>query len=569
MLSLLIISACGEYQADQHGNQNISESSPNVQEINDYLNRLVPFGFSGAVLIIQNDQIVLNGGYGYSNYEKKQFNGPETIFPLQSITKTFTATAILKLQMLGKLNISDSISQYLDTPTDKSEITIAQLLSHSSGIVSGTESYYSPPDKKNLLEKVFSEPLLFAPGTSIAYSNLGYGILAAIIEETSNMSYEDFLKEYLFDEHQMKSTGHVNLIRDNRTMATQYVNEFKDESPSQHKVDDWNFVGSGNLLTNTLDLYQWAMALKYNLILSEELSDKMFSPASRYDRISWFIEDSDYGKLIDHSGGSSHGAASNFRWYQDKDTFVILFSNNNGENMLFSNKIAKKVYQILFGEGDKVRLPPLLESIPDITKSICKTYYLSPTDSLSINCHENVYKLKIYSNRGINSLLGSKKVELMEELKERTKQALTAVIINNDSLSYREHLSDTSKARFFKFVRRLIEEDEQFGRFERFEIEAAVEDWVIPDGYGMSFIKLIFEKGEKRFRFHWDSKGIMARGGSGIPLPNEIEIFPQLENKFIGFHLASEKIIELEYDDRAKETSWILLNGQKAIENQQ
>ena len=569
LLGLVIFFGCGDQPTHSENNDIVEKSLPNIISLDDYLERLTPFGFSGTVLVVQNDQIILNKGYGYSNYQSKQLNGPETIFPLQSITKTFTATGVLKLQMLGKLNIQDSIYQYLEVPADKRNITIAQLLSHSSGIVTGTEDYYRPEDKHSLVAKVLSEPLLFAPGTDIAYSNIGYGLLAVIIEKTSGLHYEEFLKTYFFDKLQMESTGHVGLIRDKRIFALQYKDKFTDSSPSQKKEEDWNFTGSGNLMTTTSDLYKWAMAIKHNSILSEELSQQMFSSQSRYDRKGWFIGDSDYGKLIEHDGGSSKGSAANFRWYQNKDTFVIVFCNNNGENMLFSNNLVDKIDQIVFGGADKVKFAPRLTKVPKVSKDVYTTYYFNPTDSLTIQLNNKRYSLRVYGNSAINSLLGNENLKSMDELSAKAIEVLNFVIRDNDSVNYKKYMNDSSKARFFNYIRQMSQGDRKFGQFKKFEIEATTEDWIIPNGFGMSFIKLIFENGEKRFRFHWTSKGILALGGSGIPTPNEIDVFPQLENRMIGFHIASEKTIEVTYKYDAEGVSSVVLNGRDAFKRQQ
>jgi len=564
-LIFFILIACKDNQPISEAINTKGMAPNNVSDLDDYLDRLTPFGFSGAVLVIQNDQVVLNKGYGYANYATKQLNGPETIFPLQSISKTFTATGILKLQMLGKLKLEDPISLFLEVPQDKEKITIAQLLSHSSGIVTGTNHYYAPMDKHGLISKVLSEPLLFSPGTDIAYSNIGYSLLAAIIEETSGLSYEAFLDTYIFEILGMQSTGHANLIETKRNFATQYKDDFSNSSPIHKEEGDWNFVGSGNLMTSTSDLYKWAMAIKNNDILSKELSQQMFSSTNRYDRMGWFIGDSDYGKLIEHDGGSSKGSAANFRWYPDKNTFVIIFSNNNGEGMLFGNNLVDKIDQILFNGPDNAKFPPELAEAPDDFRDVFKTYYFSTTDSLTIQAKEKQYSLQVYGNSAINSLLGNEDFESMNDLNSKAIEAMNFVIAN-DSINYKKNLNNSSKATFFGYIRQMIQSDNQFGQFKKFEIEATIKDWMIPDGYGMSFVKLIFDEGEKRFRLHWTAEGILALGGSGIPTPSEIDMFPQSENTMVGFHLASEQTIVLTYKQNANGVSSVVLNGQEAFE---
>src|SRR5690606_23130717 len=162
-------------------------------------------GFSGSILVAENGHPLVSKGYGYAHIELGVPNSPETVFLLGSVTKQFTGMAIAMLQEQGKLKVGDLACTYLeDCPASWAEITIQQLLWHTSGIPNYTDfpefaiRTISPIDTPQMIDMLRDAPLHFAPGTGHAYSNSGYFMLGAIIEEVSGKTYADFLQEKIF-----------------------------------------------------------------------------------------------------------------------------------------------------------------------------------------------------------------------------------------------------------------------------------------------------------------------------------------------------------------------------------
>ena len=176
-------------------------------KLSDYLNRASAYGFSGQVLIAENGKILLNQAFGYADKERRIASTPNTAFNIASLTKQFTATAILRLETDGKLKTFDTIGQYLENvPADKSNITIHQLLTHTSGLSRGSDGEKNTT-RDETVEKILKQSLAAKPGEQFHYSNNGYQLLAAIIEKVSGQTFASYLSEKLFKPSGMSQTG--------------------------------------------------------------------------------------------------------------------------------------------------------------------------------------------------------------------------------------------------------------------------------------------------------------------------------------------------------------------------
>jgi D-alanyl-D-alanine carboxypeptidase len=170
--------------------------------------------FTGSVLIASGGRVLLSKGYGMANREWSIPNTPRTKFRLGSVTKQFTATAIMQLETKGALSVDDPISRYVpDSPPSWKDITIQNLLTHTSGI----HDYTAPPHPlkmrdplapAELVVRLESPPLDFPPGTKFNYSNSGYAVLGYIIEKISGQTYESYIKQHIFEPAGMDSSGY-------------------------------------------------------------------------------------------------------------------------------------------------------------------------------------------------------------------------------------------------------------------------------------------------------------------------------------------------------------------------
>jgi len=206
-------------------------------KIDSYLSNGIANGFSGAILVIKEGELIINKGYGLANKDSKNLNNPNTIFDIGSNTKQFTSTAILKLVELGKLKLTDSLSKFFkNLPIKKQSITIHQLLTHTAGFLDSLGRDFSEISQKDFFEKLFASKLLTEPGEKYSYSNTGYSILGRIIELASGQSYEAFLNEHLFTPAGMLQTGYLLPKWDTKQMSHGYNRNIIETGVNNYKI---------------------------------------------------------------------------------------------------------------------------------------------------------------------------------------------------------------------------------------------------------------------------------------------------------------------------------------------
>jgi CubicO group peptidase (beta-lactamase class C family) len=332
------------------------------ENVNKLMNRLTEEGFSGAVLVAQNGKVSSNT-YGFADRENKIKNTTNTVFSTGSVTKPFTAAAILKLEMMGKLSVQDKLSKYFDNlPDDKKNITLHQLLTHSSGFPDSVGRDYEIIEKEAFLKRSFSSKLLFEPGTEYEYSNVGFSILAAIIEKTSGEDYEKFLYKNLFLPAGMKDTGYSIPKWKVEQLAVGYLGDDRwgkmTEKSNRKPEMYWNLLGNGGILTTVEDLYKWHLALESDKILSKEAKEKHYKPyieegegSDTFYGYGWsIVPTSNNSTLITHNGGNGVFFCDFWRFPKEK-TVIIVMTNS-----------LKPIYRSLANEISKILFDPNYES---------------------------------------------------------------------------------------------------------------------------------------------------------------------------------------------------------------
>lgn len=329
--------------------------------IENYLMELEKIGLNCSVLIEINGEIKISRGLGFSDKEKQIKNSSNIIFDIGSITKQFTAAAILKLEMQEKLSINDKLSKYFDNvPKDKENISIHDLLRHQSGLVSNIGKDYEKISEEEFIIKTFTSPLKFETGKRFSYSNIGYSLLTLIIEKVSEQDYETFLYENLWKPSQMEMTGYSrpkfdeNLIAVGYNMDGEYWGKPTDKEWDKN-VPYLHLKGNGGILSTTEDLSKWNNSLLTENILSKEAKQKYFFPELRKDEnnsnfyaYGWDVSRTRRNTIqIWHNGGNNIFYAD-FLSYLDENVLIIMLSNNfhpyvielkkDISNLIFNNK---------------------------------------------------------------------------------------------------------------------------------------------------------------------------------------------------------------------------------------
>jgi CubicO group peptidase (beta-lactamase class C family) len=169
-----------------------------------------PKGASGTVLVSRGGRAITCKGLGWADRAGRVPASCDTAYDIGSLTKQFTAAAILKLQMMGRLRVGESIDRFFGgVPPDKRAITISDLLDQTSGLIDSLGGDYEPLSRRRMVARAMRSRLLSKPGKAYHYSNVGYSLLATIVAKASGVSYERFLRRYLFRAAGMWHTGYV------------------------------------------------------------------------------------------------------------------------------------------------------------------------------------------------------------------------------------------------------------------------------------------------------------------------------------------------------------------------
>lgn len=287
--------------------------------------------FSGSVLVARSDQILLSEGYGFARrYIGRTQNTPDTKFLLGSMTKTFTALAILQLEQDHLIRLDDTVTQYFPEYTQWSQVTIHHLLNHTSGIPNYYETaadqmryYLGHTNPIQIMDRQKDKPLLFNPGSDFDYSNTNYMILTAIIEQVTEQPYIDTLKTNLLEPIGMASTGYSEYPGSVDGMARSYCLHMYLEVTGFNLS---NFYGAGGLYSTTEDLYRLQQNIDFDDLINER---SMQSIDSRYyyGYGMMYTPDEGFGRAYFISGG---GPGINTLMYHlpDSDTTVILLTNS-------------------------------------------------------------------------------------------------------------------------------------------------------------------------------------------------------------------------------------------------
>ena len=292
---------------------------------------------SGFFLLGAGGKIMMEKGLGFANRDQKITFDDHTIYSIGSITKSFTATAILLLMEKGLINVQDPISKYFyEIPQDKKAITIHQLLTHSAGFPGAIGDDYEIISKEDFQKRAWNTPLLFVPGQGYSYSNVGYSLLGMIIEKASGENYSSFLEKNIFNPAGMTTAGYHNPNADYKKLAHGYFQDGGDWGTAKDKKWDgnepsWHLKANGGILMSATDLFNWYLALRNHTILKPEtLKLQTTAHVKEGEDESYYgygYAVSPDGEVVQHNGGNRIFKAD-FRWYPKSDMVLISVSND-------------------------------------------------------------------------------------------------------------------------------------------------------------------------------------------------------------------------------------------------
>lgn len=403
-----------------------------LQKIDSLLNSMYTAKkINGNFLIAEKGKVIYKQSFGYANEETKENLNENSVFELASVSKQFTAMAIMILKEKNMLRLDDNFTKYIPELSNYKGITIRNLLNHTGGLPDYEEVMDTLFDKNKIATNkdiiaIFSKhqpKILFEPKTKYGYSNTGYALLASIIEKTSGLSYANFLTTYVFKPLQMNNS----FVYNRRLLPTKisnyafgyvYSDSLKKyllpDELTETKMVIWldGIVGDGCVNSTVNDLLKWDRALYTNKLLSKEGMKEIFKVATLNDKsktkygFGWDIDDnSDHGKIVSHSGGWP-GYVSYIERHIKNDKLIIILQNHNDVSIP-----VKSIRGVLYNITSKEIILPTEQ-----LQKFVGTYELQPSFQIEIEMQNNHLVAKAKGQPTLDLFATSENSFLIEEI---------------------------------------------------------------------------------------------------------------------------------------------------------
>lgn len=303
--------------------------------------------FMGSVLVSRKGKTIFKKSYGMADLEWNVPNSPTTRFNIASMTKQFTAAAILLLEDRGKLKTSDPVKKYLpDAPMSWDKITIYHLLTHTSGISDDAATYKPGPPELLLFN---DKPLDFQPGERWSYINLGYVVLGYLLERISGQSFESFVQENLFKPLRMNDSGMFSYVTVIPRRASGYW-PGRNVIENAERPDFRLWFSSGSIYSTAEDLLRWQEGLFGGKLLSAASLRTMVTPFKGDYACGLYVRRVNSHLAIEHDGNNI-GFNSEMAYYPEEKIVVIVLANLNGN---VTGKIAKALAAMAHGKTPRI-----------------------------------------------------------------------------------------------------------------------------------------------------------------------------------------------------------------------
>lgn len=407
-------------------------------QVDSFLTRSVPYGFSGAIFVARRGQVILQRGYGTADRERDVPLTVETPFFIGSLAKQFTAAAVLRLAADGKLSLEDSLGRFFaDAPADKRGITVRQLLSHTAGLpYLPSAGLFGSGSRDSVMREMLAERLLFEPGARYEYSTPGYILLAGVIEGASGTTYEQYLRSALFERAHLETTGFVG---ERTRWSASPIRSYSDDEAESSLADVPalpRFVGAGSIVSTVGDLHRWYGALLHGDILPAEQLDALFAPVVRLranlqEALTWMVISLPTGTLR-QAAGDIGGFNAELRHYVDENLIVVFASNVRVRGRGFREIIPNYVARM--ARGESVPLPPAVTDLStNARERLAGTYDVADGGRLDVWTAGDSLMIGALDSGGLAVLAGhdSAATRRAAEIDDRGRRFLAALGVDS------------------------------------------------------------------------------------------------------------------------------------------
>jgi CubicO group peptidase (beta-lactamase class C family) len=338
---------------------NSNEVNSFANNLNSYLQQQSDAGFSGAVLVVKQNKIVLDKTYGGAS----KIERTPPAFWIASNSKSFVAAAALKLQEQGKLSVNDPITKFFkNVPGEKHPITVHHLLAHTSGL---PHRYASDgiEDREEAVQAVLALPLSWKVGEGFHYSNDGYSLLAAIVEIASKQTFEEYLRKNVLKPVKLSNTGFWGYGDKTTIVPAANVANTQNVRSSIYKngksVANWGYRGATGMYSTAPDIYRWMLALKKNKILNPGSREQLWGKQVLMDKISpneeqfygygWTVRFKDGKRVyVRHTGNEDWLGHNSFMClFENGDAYVVLSNAGTKGSTAWGSIISREIQKRL------------------------------------------------------------------------------------------------------------------------------------------------------------------------------------------------------------------------------
>jgi CubicO group peptidase (beta-lactamase class C family) len=475
----------------------------------------VPFGFDGQVLIEADGELLLHRAYGVANRATGRAMTSDTRIGITSMSKQMVAAAILRLEELGRLAVTDSIARYYaNAPADKAAITIHQLLTHTAGLrpgdIAGENDVASRDD---LLRRIMAQPLAGKPGERWRYANTGYSLLAGIIEEVTGAPYEQFMVDGLFTRAGMRHTGFWHWPRLTEQQVAHSYRGWTDRGSPATWARDWRVYGAGDIVSTVADLYRWELALREKRILSAAALEKYMTPhvaLGSDGRTSYayglFVHHSEDGRTVVEHGGDWQGGYNGviLRYVDEKKLIIVLATARDGHGQWLRQAVQGDLESIARG-ADSLIMAPSTRPVSKADRHVMSAEYaLDGGGRIEFHDDGTYLWMSAEGQRAVSLLRdGNPEASAGQELGNAKTRALLSAVNADARAAYEAALTAGEAGAIDGYLREWSQLVNRFGALRGFELLGSV-----PFGPSIeTTARLMFSSDTIPMSFLWRDRG--------------------------------------------------------------
>ncbi len=515
--------------------------------LDTYLTNISKLGFSGSIVVSDNSKLVLKAGYGKSHSETADSIDEHSAFYIASLGKQFTGTLFMKLELDGTVNLSDPIQKYLDFPLEgqKKEITIAELLNHSSGLGNFYRDNYPGKEPLAFIKKMFKEELLNAPGKRYRYSNFGYYLLNYIAVVASGMDYSPENFETLLNNKMLESAGMTETgLHIPKWSDTQIIFSPKTSTKDLKKQREL-------ILTSVEDLHKWYEYLFKSREFSAFFLENLFKDLKFNYNYGWRVHTNGQGeKIIFHGGYDDRFHYTSIMYYNlDRDRLIIALSNTIANRQFLAEYLLDPIVRTL---GGKPVSSYSIGPAKNFDLTIEGTYAFMNESKFRIKKSKGFYSLSAADSKAVRLLKVPEYDKSTNPLPEQSDISRIFSGINDGDYSHFNNSlpnlatqeNDSAEIRaFWRRTKRAL------GPYVGLEVLHNVNHIYQGSDEEQIFIKLLFKNGDRKIRILKDKNGKFLITSHRPTSFSQVRLYPisKSELGFWDFHL--QRLIRLDFSN--------------------